>query len=169
MRKKREKRARGIPYLDSIDLEILQILNGTLGYKDFKIFGVLDLVDELNISHISLKPHIDKLMDLGFIRLIPMKEIPKEKMKKFNYDKSGRVGVCSVKLINNNWLENVANFDNKDERETIDNVQQQNKLYDDVLLILNHIKNFTETKKTENLFDIDLRKLETIKKYSTKK
>lgn len=165
----KKKRARGIPYFDSIDLEILQLLDGYPRNKKYGIYGILDLADKLNISHISLKPHIDKLLDLELIRLIPFEDLPKDKRKEIDKKNTSKVGVCSAKLINDNWLENVADFENKNERDTIELVQKQNRMYDELLFQLEHIQKFVSKKRTEGLFEIDLRKLETREKYGARK
>lgn len=55
--------------LDSLDLEILNLLN-TSKYKDSAIgYGVLDMVKMLNVTHKTIKPHIDKLKKSNLILL----------------------------------------------------------------------------------------------------
>ena len=57
-----EKGKRAEVLFDSIDLQILKILNSAqLG------IGVLDLVQRLNLKHKNLKPHLDKLIALGLV------------------------------------------------------------------------------------------------------
>jgi predicted ArsR family transcriptional regulator len=65
---KERKSWRGEVYLDSIDLDILTLLNNYRS-KDIHIKGmkVLDIAEELGIKHQSLKPHLDKLLAVGLI------------------------------------------------------------------------------------------------------
>lgn len=49
--------------IDSIDLEILEFLEGCE-----VVIGVLDLANRLDIKHKNLKPHLEKLIRIGLIK-----------------------------------------------------------------------------------------------------
>ncbi len=68
---------------DSIDLEILNILNED---RNNEGVGVLDLVNKLDIKHNSLKPHLDKLVTLNLIFVFK--------------DENGKIRITS-QIINN--------------------------------------------------------------------
>lgn len=64
--KKRTVGHRGTPLLDSIDLMILEKLEGaSLDIK--KGIGVLQLGESLGIPHNNLKPHLEKLLNAELI------------------------------------------------------------------------------------------------------
>ena len=58
---KRNVGERGRVLFDSIDLQILELLNGE------KYFGVLELTKSLRIKHKNLKPHLEKLMKANLV------------------------------------------------------------------------------------------------------
>ena len=67
---KREIGERANILFDDIDLKIVKIIND---YSNNGI-GVIDLSKKLNITHISLKPHIDKLIHLELIFMVKNNE-----------------------------------------------------------------------------------------------
>lgn len=65
---KRKVGERAIILFDSIDLDILKILNTAWGEdRVYEGKGILELAKKLNLRHKNLKPHVTKLMALDLI------------------------------------------------------------------------------------------------------
>lgn len=154
--KKIEKRKRGIPYLDSIDLEILEFLDEP-NYKENKNgWGVLDIVDKLEIKHNNLKPHIDKLLKLNLIVMIDMSNyISKGK----NVMQEKKVGLSTIKANNDYWKDNVADFEK--DKEEIKEVNKENDYFNAIIKCLQNIRKIFYEKENEEYLEMDLRKTET--------
>ena len=106
---KKENRKRGIIYFDSIDLEILELLD-TPNKVNSIGWGVLEIVDRLNISHISLKPHIDKLLRL---KLICTVDLSRYDIKSKKVIEKKKVGLATVKARNEYWYNNYVDFEDE--------------------------------------------------------
>ncbi len=70
MKKKRSPGDRGINLLDSLDLEIMERLDG-------QQLGIMQLNEKMGLHHQSLKPHLDKLRDVKLINSQKQKRSPK--------------------------------------------------------------------------------------------
>jgi len=152
----KEKRKRGVPYLDSVDLEILEFLD-TPNYSANKNgWGVLDVVKKLEIQHNNLKPHIDKLLKLNLICVVDLSSY-KTKGKKVIENK--KVGLSSVRARNDYWFENYADFEG--EKEYLEEAKQENEYFKFVLKCLRDIRSYFYNKENEEYLNIDLRELET--------
>ena len=150
---KKENRTRGIPYLDSIDLEILEFLDKPNYNLNRVGWSILDLAHNLNITHISLKPHIDKLLRL---RLIVTVDIS-------NKANEVKVGLSTIKSANDYWISQIGLQElSEKERETI---SKEKYIYENIFDTLTEIRKIFYDKEKEKLLDIDLRKLESQDKY----
>jgi len=152
----KEKRKRGVPYLDSVDLEILEFLD-TPNYSANKNgWAVLDVVKKLDIQHNNLKPHIDKLLKLNLICVVDLSSY-KQRGKKLIENK--KVGLSSVRARNDNWFENYADFEG--EKEYIEEAKKENEYFKVVLKCLRDIRSYFYNKENEEYLELDLRSKET--------
>lgn len=83
-KKKRGVGERSRVIIDTIDLDILDILNMS---KNQNGLGVMELKEEIGIAHNSLKPHIEKLIKLGLISFEQVKKSRKIILKSTNQGK----------------------------------------------------------------------------------
>jgi len=153
---KKEKRTRGIPYLDSIDLEILEFLDKQNYKKNITGWTVLDLVNNMNISHISLKPHLDKLLRLQLILLINLN---------YKCEKKERLGFATIRDYNKTRLKFKA-YKDIEEKEKI---EQDIKNFNCILDCLKDIRQFEYSNTNGELINIDLRSTDTQDKYLIKR
>lgn len=152
----KEKRKRGVPYLDSVDLEILEFLD-TPNYSANKNgWAVLDVVKKLNIQHNNLKPHIDKLLKLKLICVVDLSSY-KQKGEKIIENK--KVGLSSVRSRNDYWFENYADLEG--EKEDIEVAKKENEYFKVVLKCLKDIRSYFYNKENEDYLELDLRSKET--------
>jgi len=151
-----KKRSRGIIYLDSIDLEILEFIEEK-HKANYIAVGVLELVEKMNISHISLKPHIDKLL---YLDLITTREI-NEYDKKGNIKKKG-VGLSTINGDFRYYLENVYCGDDD---KYLAELKKKSERYETILNFLQQIRSMLYDVEKNKLLEIDLRKIETQDKF----
>ena len=127
----KEKRKRGVPYLDSVDLEILEFLDTPNYHTNKNGWAVLDVVKKLDIQHNNLKPHIDKLLKLNLICVVDLSSY-KVKVKKVIENK--KVGLSSVRARNDYWFDNYADLDA--DKEYIEEAKEYKYC---IILILQHV------------------------------
>lgn len=156
-----EKRVKGISYLDSIDLEILEYLdNANFEEDDLVGYSVLDIVDHLKIKHNNLKPHLDKLLSL---KLITILEKPiRNKDNKAELDSKGvlktKIVIANIKRGNLFWMNNVYMQLNPEEEELYSECKVENKRFEEVLKLLQTIRSYYYDKEKLKKVDFDLRK-----------
>jgi hypothetical protein len=148
----KEKRTRGIPYLDSIDLEILEFLDKPNYKLNNPGWGILDLVEGLNIKHISLKPHIDKLIRLNLIQLIEL-----------NYG-GGKKKIGLVTIRASNDFQSGVGWGYFSD-EAIERMKEENKRFENILNCLKKVRSMLYDVEKNKLLEIDLRKIETQDKF----
>lgn len=147
-------RGKGEVYFDSVDLEILEFLidraqNGA---------GVLEIADKLNISHKSLKPHIDKLRFLDLIVIVETTAV----FGKTN-NNVGEIKLC----VPTAWYDDPSDWREGYEEE----IKKQLRRFEEVIKSLRKIKNYEEEKEISKKLEMDLRKkpiLENKKKIKKK-
>jgi len=152
----KEKRKRGVPYLDSVDLEILEFLDTPNYHYNKYGWGVLDIVKKLNIQHNNLKPHIDKLLKLNLICVVDLSNY-KQKGKKLIENK--KVGLSSVRARNDFWLDDASELEIT--KEDIEEGKQENEYFKFVLKCLRDIRSYFYNKENEDYLNLDLRSKET--------
>lgn len=133
--KKRKIGERAIILFDSIDIEILDQLNSS---KDG--ISVLQLADRLSLRHNSLKPHLDKLRQIGVI---------------FAYrNQEGKI-LLYTGMENVNQLDR-GDFDtDKEYEEVVQEAQKQR----DLLNYLRKVRNLSYEKEISKAIDMDFRKV----------
>ncbi len=157
MRKEKiEKRKRGVPYLGSIDLEILEFLDTPNYIANKNGWAVLDVVEKMGIQHNNLKPHIDKLLKLKLIVVVDLSDY-KHKGKRIIENK--KVGLTSIKARNNFWLENYADFDGDEKYK--EEAKKENEYFDFIISFFRDIKKYFYDKENEEFLKLDLRSKET--------
>lgn len=157
-----DKRKRGIPYFDNIDLEILEFLNKPNYTENREGWKVIDLVNELKITHVSLKPHIDKLLRL---KLILTKDLSDYKQKGKIFIKNKKVGLTTIKASNNYYMDNIVEYEDED---GIEEIKEENERFDNVIKLLQKIRKYFYDKEQEEYLGLDLRSKETQKEFSKK-
>lgn len=135
---KRKNGERAKILFDSIDLEVLKKLNTSSDG-----IGVLDLAKQLKLSHISLKPHIDKLIHLELIK--SWKDQNKNVLVSF-------VGIFKEMLKDSGDKEFLEEFKNQES----------------LVLFLERAMKFSLRKENQEDTNIDLRNLKQIDKFKFK-
>ena len=132
--------------LDSIDLEILKKIKSGYGkYGEYNGIGVLELANNLNIKHNSLKPHLDKLMFLNLV---------------FSYKNSDNKVMLGVGMENIKELDECCFNSKKEYEEGIKEAEHQQAL----LNYLEKIKTYYYDKEMKKLIEFDLRKKKDLPK-----
>jgi hypothetical protein len=159
----KEKRKRGVPYLDSVDLEILEYLsNANWNERDLVGYGVLEVANHLQLNHNNLKPHIDKLLHLN---LITIQEKPIFKENKIEKDDNGnikyKIVLASRKVANEYWMNDIFTGANDDEEQTYKEAEQENIYFDYIIKCLRDIRQYFYDIEKKKQIDFDLRKATT--------
>lgn len=158
-----EKRKRGVPYLDSIDLEILEYLSGAnLGERDLVGYGVLEVANHLQLNHNNLKPHINKLLQLNLIT-IQEKTIFKDNQieKDDNGNIKYKIVLASKKVANQYWMDEIFTGADEEEKETYEEAEKENIYFDYVIKCLRDIRQYFYDIEKKKQIDFDLRKATT--------
>lgn len=148
------KRKRGLPYLDSIDLEILEFLNKTP--KGHVGKGILEICKELKIAHVSAKPHLEKLFILGLLNIISDSEQKDKRRKKF--------GLVSSRIFNiHTWnktkrIAKEVGTDIKDLELMKFHIDEENKYFENVLQLLRSTREYVSKKEKGSLSDLRVSK-----------
>lgn len=141
---KRNIGERAESYFDSIDLQILELLTTAQNERNNpEGYSVLDIADKLKVKHNSLKPHIDKLINLNLV---------------FAYSDENKklrlwTGIANMYYTWNNDFSSVAN--------TLEEQKKYRKENEEQIAFIEYLKKVREIKRNENLkkqIDIDLRK-----------
>lgn len=152
----KEKRKRGVPYLDNVDLEILEFLDTPNYSANTYGWGVLDIVNKLNIQHNNLKPHIDKLLRLNLICVVD-KSSYRKKGKKIIENK--KVGLISVRARNEDYIRDFeGDIEHKD---FIKEAKEESEYFKVILKCLRDIRSYFYNKENEDYLNLDLRSKET--------
>jgi hypothetical protein len=138
---KEKTRSRGVVYLDSIDLEILEFLDKPNNNESVNGWGVLEIVKELNISHVSLKPHIDKLLRLDLITTIT---IGTEKSRT----------LLIIKPEYNSFMAEMGDVNKKEYSE----MKQEKERFEIIINFLRRIRKLFYEEQRNKLLYIDLRR-----------
>jgi hypothetical protein len=152
-------------YFDSIDLEILEFLNIHNLKTHEGGYSVIDIIDKLKINNKSLKPHIDKLLNLGLIHTTYMNYAgnikDNEDDKKYNKKIGLTTSSISFKFLNE--IDCYVDVDDeKQYNEDKKNAEKVNLVID----ILKDVRKMYNKEKSKELIDIDLRSKETFDKFS---
>jgi len=157
----KETRKRGIIYFDSIDLEILEFINKPNYKENTDGWGVLEIANNLNISHISLKPHIDKLLRLELIHTIT------------TTSKNEKPRTFLLTTPPYNYF--VADMNDLDKKE-LERIKKENEKFEIILSCLKKVRGLFYEEERNKLLYIDLRKkpkedkkIKTSKKVTSKK
>lgn len=151
----KNKRKRGVPYLDSMDLEILEFLDRLNDPIQFG-WSVLDIVKQLNIKHNNLKPHIDKLLNLNLICVVDITHY-NAKGNKPNVNK--KVGLSTVRAVNDFWLRDLV--EQVEDKESIEEVKKEIENFKRVLKFLRSVRAYYYNIENKTQIDFDLRKATT--------
>jgi hypothetical protein len=149
-----EKRRRGVPYLDSVDLEIIEYLE-SVDWQEGKLgYGVLEVASHLKLNHNNLKPHIDKLLHLKLITII---EEPIYKNHKIEKDSKGNIKnkiiLASKKIENFNFIHN-TNIGTEDKEF----YGKENDFHEELIKILQKTREYINNIDLNKKIDFDLRK-----------
>jgi len=159
-----KKRGKADSYLDSIDLEILEYLDGA-NWNEGDLIGhsVLDIVEHLGIKHNNLKPHLDKLLNLKLI--VITEKVIRDKDGKGEYDNDGtlktKVVLATTRRNNKYWMENIFTGQDTEEENIYNECKIENEKYEEVLKLLGSIKKYLYDKEKLKSIDYDLRKSAT--------
>jgi hypothetical protein len=169
MVKKRGVGNRAEIYFDSIDLDILEFLNNPNRKTHEGGYSVIDIIDKLKINNKSLKPHIDKLLNLGLIHTTYMNYAGNikgnEDDKKYNKKIGLTTSIVSFKFLNDfdyyvDYEINSKKYNkDKDEAEKLDLI----------IDLLKEVRDMYYREKSKDDIYIDLRSKETFNKFSKQK
>jgi hypothetical protein len=153
----KEKRKRGVPYLDSVDLEILELLDSPNWNvkKDLGGWSVLDIVEKLEIQHNNLKPHIDKLLKLN---LICLKDLSEYKNRGEKNIKIKKVGLTSIRVLIDRWIEDDVMFMSDEE---LIKAKADREYFKNVVKCLSDVRKYFWDKEQKDFLELDLRSIET--------
>jgi len=155
-------------YFDSIDLEILELLNIPNRKTYEGGYSVIDIIEKLKINNKSLKPHIDKLLTLGLIHIIHMKYAGNDKgccdAKKYD----DKVGLTTIS-VNFKFLNDIDYYSSMGDTNAEDTYKKDKKEVEDFNVLLNFLRSIRKMyylEDSKQKLDIDLRSKDTFAKFS---
>jgi DNA-binding Lrp family transcriptional regulator len=171
----KDKRGKAQSYFDELDLEILELLDSKAmecvrGFGTETGYSVMDIKDKLNITHQSLKPHIDKLLSVGLISIYktPVRN------EKFEAEKDDGGNIKYKNLIsstlggNTFWMECI--FVGADEEQKDYEISKKENANIEVFMeYLRKVRELIRTNDVKKSIDYDLRAIATQEKFLNKK
>lgn len=144
-----KKRAR--IYFDSIDLEILELLNNRKNEQNNYegSYQVLEVAEKLNLNHKNLKPHIDKLRKLDLI---------------FVYSDSNNRILLSTPSAYFDFLNEIDYYtDGGGTEKEYKREKEKKERFENIIGVLREVRKIYIEEKQSKILELDLRKVKSLK------